>query len=60
MTRGAPVPAGMVRIAAGPHAAVVRTAYEQDARALLAMGALYDSAARTPGARTQSPRCAPR
>lgn len=51
MTRGAAVPDGMVRVTAGRRAAIVRAAFADDARALLATGSLYDAAARVPSAR---------
>jgi 3-deoxy-D-manno-octulosonic acid kinase len=45
------LPAGYVRITAGRCAAVVRAELEDDARALLAEGTLYEAAARNLGAR---------
>jgi 3-deoxy-D-manno-octulosonic acid kinase len=44
-------PAGYVRVTAGRYTAIARTELEDDARTLLAEGALYEAAARNLGAR---------
>jgi hypothetical protein len=56
MSRGGKLPTGYVRITAGRCWAVALAAHADDARALLAEGALYEAAARDLGARSMQGR----